>query len=258
MAAALDLFTLASNPDSLEALLGRSSASLRAELAWVPQRLRLAQSRLLVAPFLTDRLVDDFVDSFTEVLLRLQPHITELLQPGIPAVPPTALESALDGLHPLPRAALFRSAFTLQALSEVLSETLQKIVLADVLPGEVEDAIRRDAATRLSVRAVLLFLVAVEALHRDDVARGRAVALVLRADRAFHALVDAVVADEPRLRVPWYFADAENPDAVRLFASWSDDLLLEDVDFAGTAAEVSAWLDIQKSLNAERAAPVFP
>lgn len=240
-------------------MLARASASVRAELAWAPPRLRALLVRLLTEPVLSAQLVDEFVAAFFEVMLRLHAHASELVLSPLPNPTPADLPELLPTLRPLPRAALTRVAMTLAVLSDVAAAELGRIAISEIPAADIEAATHNDDASRLAPRAILLFLVGLEALrHQEAVARGRAVALILRADRDCHAFVAATAAAEPRLYVPWYFKDAEGADGVRAFASWSDDLLLEDVEWAASPAELQAWADIRASLNSERSLPAFP
>lgn len=245
----------------MEMVVARAPAEVRAQIAWLPKRLRDLFAELNGAPLLTESVLDSAADQYLEALVRVRSVVGSILSntDALQLVETrlTADAAPIASLAPWPRAAAMRVLATVTTVFH-LSRTLLQPYDTQSLQAQLEKVdFTVDAETRSMLRAIVAFFGMLEALKAPGPVPGRAAALARRADDACRQFCEALAQRDPRLRLPWYFRDAPGADRAAAFGVWRTDLLSRPVS-ALTRDEEESWERVKSAIDAERPhRPVF-
>lgn len=232
------------SPEAIEQVVARAPAEVRAQVAWLPKRLRDLFAELINAPVLTDALLDSATDQYTDAIFRIRSVASQIItsEEALRLVETRLVADVapIRNLAPWPRAAAIRSVATIAAIFH-LSRALIGSKDAQDLQKEFEALdFSSDADTRLMLRAIVTFFALLESLKTTSAIPGRSAALARRSDEAFHKACELLAQRDPRLRLPWYFRDAPGADRAEDFGVWRTDLLQRERQPA-SAEDTEAW-----------------
>jgi len=249
------------SPETMDVVVARAPAEVRAQIAWLPKRFRDLFAELIAAPVLSEAVLDSAADQYLEALMRVRSVAGSLLSNAdalqLVETRLTADAAPIASLAPWPRSAAMRVLATLTTVFHLSRQLLQPYDTRS-LQGQLERVdFTVDAETRSMLRAIVAFFGMLEALKAPGPVPGRAAALARKSDEACQQFCEALALRDPQLRLPWYFRDAPGADRVEAFGVWRTDLLLRPSSPA-TAEEEESWERVKRAIDAERPhRPVF-
>lgn len=241
--------------------MARAPAEVRAQVAWLPKRLRDLFGGLITTPVLTaaevERAGAEYLDAVWRVRKALGPLLTNDEALALAQTRLAAAIAPFRTLAPWPRAAATRALATVTVLFHLgreLAGAAEPRVLQELLDSADFTA---DTEGREAAKALVLFFALLEALKDAGPVPGRAAALARRADEVFHVMAERLAQRDPPLRLPWYFRDAPGAEQFEAFGIWRTDLL-ERPASSCSPEDAEAWERVKQAIDAARPdRPVF-